>query len=68
MFQELPEADELKDYLRMEQMHFNFLAERLYPYLLKQDTTMRASIKPDEQLCLFLRYIASGETFRLLEF
>ena len=63
LFQELLEADALKE-LRMDQMNFNFLAERLYPYLLKKDTTMRASIKPDEQLCLFLRYVASGETFR----
>ena len=62
------ETDALKDYIRIDQMHFNFLADRLYPYLLKQDTTMRASIKPDEQLCLFLRYVASGETFRSLEF
>ena len=29
---------------------------------------MRASINPDEQLCLFLRYVASEETFRSLEF
>lgn len=68
LFQELLETDALKDYIRMDQMHFNFLAERLYPYLLKEDTTMRESIKPDEQLCLFLRYVASGETFRSLEF
>ena len=40
LFQELLETDALKDYIRMDQMHFNFLADRLYPYLLKQDTTM----------------------------
>ena len=29
---------------------------------------MRKSIKPDEQCCLFLRHIASGESFRSLEY
>ena len=29
---------------------------------------MRKSIKPNEQYCLFLRYIASGESFRSLEY
>ena len=29
---------------------------------------MRKSIKPNEQYCLFLRYIASGESFWSLEY
>ena len=29
---------------------------------------MRESIKPGEKCCLFLRYVASGETFRSLEY
>ena len=29
---------------------------------------MRKSIKPREQCCLFLRYVASGETFRSEEY
>ena len=29
---------------------------------------MRESIKPSEQCCLCLRYVASGETFRSLEY
>ena len=29
---------------------------------------MRENIKPSEQCCLFLRYVASGETFRSLEY
>ena len=29
---------------------------------------MRKSIKPREQCCLFLRYVASGETFRSWEY
>ena len=52
----------------MDRLHFQFLVERLYPRLIKRDTVMRKSIKPDEQCCLFLRYIASGESFRSLEY
>ena len=51
----------------MDRLHFQFLVERLYPRLIKRDAVMRKSIKPDEQCCLFLRHIASGELFRSLE-
>ena len=52
----------------MDKLHFEYLAERLYPYLIKEDTIMRESIKPKEQVCLFLRYVASGESYRSLEY
>ena len=68
LFQELIESNSLKDYIRMNRMHFDYLVERLYPYLLKDDTILRESIKPAEQVCVFLRYVASGETFRSLEY
>ena len=68
LFQELYEANNLKDYIRMDRMHFDYIVERLYSYLLKEDTIMRESIKPAEQVCLFLRYVSTGETFRSLEY
>ena len=68
LFQELIETNSLKDYIRMDRMHLDYLVERLYPYLLKDDTILRESIKPAEQVCVFLRYVASGETFRSLEY
>ena len=49
-------------------MHFDYLVERLYPYFIKLDIITRESIKPSEQCCLFLRYVASGETFYSLEY
>ena len=55
-------------YIRMHKVHFDYLVERLYPYLIKQYTIMRESIKPSEQCCLFLRYVASGKIFRSLEY
>ena len=41
LFQELIETNSLKDYIRMDRMHFDYLVERLYPYLLKDDTILR---------------------------
>ena len=52
----------------MDRLHFQFLVERLYPRLIKRDTVTWKSIKPDKKCCLFLRYIASGESFRSLEY
>ena len=68
LFQELYETNSLKEYIRMDRMYFDYLVERLYPYLLKEDTVMRESIKAAEQVYVFLRYVASGETFRSLEY
>ena len=68
LFQELLEAKSFRDYIRMDKMHFDDLVQRLYSYLIKQDPIMRESIKPNEQCCLFLLYVASGETFSSLEY
>ena len=70
LFQELLLEDpkSFKEFIRSDRLHFQFLVERLYPRLIKRDTVMRKSIKPDEQCSLFLRYIASGESFRSLEY
>ena len=70
LFQELllNDVKSFKEFIRMDRLHFQFLVERLYPRLIKRDTVMRKSIKPNEQYCLFLKYIASGESFRSLEY
>ena len=70
LFQELLVGDStsFRDYIRMDRLHFDYLVERLYPYLVKEDTVMRESIKPAEQCCIFLRYVASGESYRSLEY
>ena len=68
LFQKLLDSKLLRDYIRIDIMQFDYLAERLYPYFIKQDTIMRESVKQSEQCCLFLRYVASEETFRSLEY
>ena len=47
----------------MDEMHFDYLVERLYPYLIIQDTIMRESITPSRQCCLFLRYVQVEKSF-----
>ena len=70
LFQELLVEDtaSFQEFIQMDKMHFNYLVEKLYPHLQKTDTVMRESIKPPEQCCLFLRYGASGKSFRSLEY
>ena len=48
--------------------HFDELVHLLSPLLLKKDTNMRECIKPKEMCCVTLRYLASGESFRSLEY
>ena len=52
--QELCKEKSLTDYIRMDKMHIDYLAESLLPYLIKQDTILRESIKRSKQCCLLL--------------
>ena len=45
LFHKLLKAKSLRDYIRMDKMFVDYLVERRYPYLIKQDTIMRESIK-----------------------
>ena len=53
-------SQDLKDYIRLDKSQFEHLVDKLSTRLLKDDTQMRESIKPDEMCCLTLRYLASG--------
>ena len=70
IFKELKEGDPegFKGYVRMDVNHFDELVYRLAPLLKKKDTNMRECIKPEEMCCITLRYLASGESFRSLEY
>ena len=52
----------------MDRNHFQFLVKKLRNHLYKKDTKMRKSITPDEKVSLLIRYLATGESFRSLEF
>ena len=70
IFKELKEqvSDGFKGYVRMDVDHFEELVHLLSPFLQKQDTNTRECISPEESCCVTLRYLASGESFRSLEY
>ena len=49
----------------MEESQFEYLVEALTPMILKENANI---IEPHQMVCLVLRYLASGETFRSDEF
>ena len=52
----------------MDRKHFGILSDLVESRIRKCDTAMRESIKPDERLAVTLRYLATGESFKSLEF
>lgn len=62
------EPDLYKNFLRMDAQQFDHLLALVSPLIKKQDTVMRASISPGERLVLTLRFLATGESFRSLQY
>ena len=52
----------------MDVPHFDEIVRTFSPLLHKKDTNLRECIKPEEMCCVALRYLASGESFRSLEY
>ena len=52
----------------MDEGQFDFLVGKLTAKIIKEDTIMRTCIKPHKMLCVASRYLASGESFRSLQF
>ena len=61
-------TESFREFVRMDRRHFQFPVKKLWNHLHKTDTKMRKSITPDKKVSLFLRYLATGESFRSLEF
>lgn len=62
------EADDFKNYLRMDSDCFNELLGMVAPYIAKQDTVMRESISPQERLVATLRFLATGREYEDLKY
>ena len=65
---ELSDSEGFCRFTRMDMTHFQELLSIIGPDLRRQDTSMRTSISPKEQIALSLRFLVTGETFRSLEF
>ena len=57
-----------KEFLQMDEGQFDFLVGKLTAKIIKEDTVMRPCIKPHEMVCVASSYLASGESFRSLQF
>ena len=64
----LEDETSYRDFFRTNIEQFQFLIDAIAKRIAKNDTVMRASIKPDERLAVTLRYLATGETFKSLEY
>ena len=65
---ELTDAEDFRRFMRMDVPHFQELLSLISSDLQKTETRMRKPITPKERLALTLRFLATGETFRSLEF
>lgn len=57
-----------KNFFRMNVLQFEELLTKVAPIIKKQDTMMRPSISPEVRLQVVLRYLATGDSFKSLEF
>ena len=69
IFQEIRnDPKRCREYIRMNNNKFLYLVGLMSPDLQKQDTKMRDCISVEELTCLVLHFLATGETYRSLEF
>ncbi|XP_017476758.1 PREDICTED: putative nuclease HARBI1 [Rhagoletis zephyria] len=63
---EIQDPKWLKNFLRMKVEDFDYLVERLTPYICKKTTSFRKPISVGERLAVTLRYLATGDSFSSL--
>ena len=62
------DAGGYRDFFTVNSQQFEFLFNAVSRRISKQDTKLRSSIKHAERLTVTLRYSATGETFKSLEY
>ncbi|KAK0137444.1 Protein ALP1-like [Merluccius polli] len=55
-------------YFRLNKCQFEQLLRIVAPSITKLDTKFRQAISPEERLCICLRYLATGDSFRSVAF
>ncbi|XP_053690751.1 uncharacterized protein LOC128739298 [Sabethes cyaneus] len=68
LYREIQQEDPrlYRNFVRLSSEDFNYLLQRVAPYIRKQDTILRKSISPEERLCLTLRFLATGDSYKSL--
>lgn len=62
------EPNDWRNYLRMDIETYCRLLKLVTPYIEKKNTNMRMSISPHERLTATLRFLATGRSYKDLEF
>lgn len=62
------DIESFQRFFRMDFQLFNNLLDKVSPFIQKQDTVMRKSIPPIQRLSLTLRFLATRESYRSMEF
>ncbi|XP_067208135.1 putative nuclease HARBI1 isoform X1 [Linepithema humile] len=61
-------SDYFQRFFRMRTDLFDRLVEMVTPFIQRQNTNMRECISPRDRLSLTLRFVATGEAYRSLEY
>ena len=64
----LEDGPAFAEYFRMRKEQFYHLVDAVAFMIEKEDTHMRESVKPNEHVAVTLRYLATGEELRSLEY
>ena len=64
----LNDQEGFRQFMRMNYEQFIEICNYVSPLIIKEDTNMRKSISPKKRLALTLRFLATGESFRSLEY
>lgn len=62
------EPSDWRNYLRMDIETYRKLLDLVTPYIQKKNSAMRTSISPHERLSATLRFLATGRSYKDLEF
>ena len=60
--------EDFKNLLRMSEHHFYYLLELVRPKIQKNHTNMREALSAKVKLQITLRYLATGDSFKSLEY
>ena len=60
--------DLYKNFLRIDEELFKEIAQRIRPFIEKQDTRLREAIDVETRLAITLRFLATGNTYRTISY
>lgn len=65
---QIEDTKSYKNYLRMDEDTFKFVASKVAPFISRQSTHLRNPISVEERLMVTLRFLATGESYVNLQY